>query len=380
MPVTDAYVRRARHLVTYWETSEHRLHNYATGAIHPATPVAVEILDVAGRWTSREAIVGGLPHRDRAEIHRMVDELLEHTLLEATDRPSPPADRTLAGWGGWNPVAGFFHCATRPLPPASREGAHIRARRVAVERGYPSVLKEYPERPRLELPPYDRGGELVDVLLRRRTWRSFGSGDLGLGELSALMGLTFGAQRWVDLGGDRQVVLKTSPSGGARHSIEAYVLAFRVEGLENGTYHYGPDAHTLAKVVAATPRSLLEAFIPTQTGFHNPAALILMTSVFERVQWKYRFPRAYRVVLLDAGHLGQTFALVATSLGLAPFCTAALDDPLVEEHLGIDGIREGVVFAVGVGRRPEAVEWAPMHEDVPVPPTWPPSWTKRFPE
>jgi len=74
-----------------------------------------------------------------------------------------------------------------------------------------------------------------------------------------------------------------------------------------------------------------------------------MTAVFPRTMWKYDFPRAYRVVLLDAGHLCQTFCLVATWLGLAPFCTAALKDTLIEGDLGIDGIRESVLYIAGLG-------------------------------
>ncbi len=84
----------------------------------------------------------------------------------------------------------------------------------------------------------------------------------------------------------------------------------------------------------------------------NAAALFLMTAVFQRTMWKYHMPRAYRVVLLDAGHLCQTFCLVATWLGLAPFCTAALLDSLIEDDLGIDGIRESVLYVAGVGLPP----------------------------
>ncbi|HWY72768.1 MAG TPA: nitroreductase family protein, partial [Burkholderiaceae bacterium] len=59
--------------------------------------------------------------------------------------------------------------------------------------------------------------------------------------------------------------------------------------------------------------------------------------------------RAYRVVLLDAGHLCQTFCLTATRIGLAPFSTAALKDTLIEQDLGIDGISESVLYVAGVG-------------------------------
>jgi hypothetical protein len=36
-------------------------------------------------------------------------------------------------------------------------------------------------------------------------------------------------------------------------------------------------------------------------------------------------------------------------MGLAPFCTAALKDSLIEKDLGIDGISESVLYVAGVG-------------------------------
>jgi SagB-type dehydrogenase family enzyme len=84
----------------------------------------------------------------------------------------------------------------------------------------------------------------------------------------------------------------------------------------------------------------------------DASALFIMTAVFPRTQWKYRFARTYRVVLLETGHLCQTFCLVATWLGLAPFCTAAFQDSLIEKELGLDGIRESVLYLAGVGTLP----------------------------
>ena len=89
-------------------------------------------------------------------------------------------------------------------------------------------------------------------------------------------------------------------------------------------------------------------------------------------QWRYEFPRAYRGVLLDAGHLCQTFCLVSTALGLAPFCTAALADSLIEKDLGLDGVTESVIYACGVGPRPPGVEWAPWPDTEKVPVLVPP--------
>ena len=69
----------------------------------------------------------------------------------------------------------------------------------------------------------------------------------------------------------------------------------------------------------------------------------------------------YRVSLIEAGHVCQTFCLVATSLGLAPFSTMALADSKVEKTLGIDGINESILYSAGVGHRPKDIDWAPWH-------------------
>ena len=96
-----------------------------------------------------------------------------------------------------------------------------------------------------------------------------------------------------------------------------------------------------------------------QTWFKDAAAVFFMTAVFAREQWRYSSPRAYRAVLIDAGHLCQTFCLVATWLELAPFCTMALADSTIERALGIDGISESVIYAAGVGtRKPGATSGA----------------------
>ena len=118
----------------------------------------------------------------------------------------------------------------------------------------------------------------------------------------------------------------------------------------------------------------VEISLGGQSCYAQAPAVFVMTAVFARTQWRYEFPRAYRVVLLDAGHLCQTFCLVATALGLAPFCTAALADSLLEQTLGLDGINESVIYACGVGRRPGEASWAPWPDDQPIPDIRPPKW------
>ena len=134
------------------------------------------------------------------------------------------------------------------------------------------------------------------------------------------------------------VPLKTSPSGGARHPLEAYVLVRRVAGLDSGVYHYAADVHQLERLASAGAAPAFDEVLPTQWWYRDAGALVLLTAVFERTRWRYEGPRAYRAVLIEAGHVCQTFCLTATWLGLAPFCSMALADSAIENMLGLDGV------------------------------------------
>lgn len=88
--------------------------------------------------------------------------------------------------------------------------------------------------------------------------------------------------------------------------------------------------------------------------------MVFVTGVFARMMWKYRHPRAYRVMHMNMGSLMQSFSTSAHALGLAPFVTAALRDSEIERYLGVDGIEESVlaVMATGLpGETATALPW-----------------------
>jgi SagB-type dehydrogenase family enzyme len=370
-------VRRSRFLVTHWDDDAHWVYNFLSRTRRRCSTPEFAILQAAGHWVDADGLRVAVGGEDGADLSAAIDALLTDQLLDSTDCQPSATAKALAAWGRWNPVAGFFHAETRTMGTIDPDAEPSRPTLLRL-RAIPPALKEYAGLPRTELPGGSNMGPLQDVLQQRRTWREFSEQPLSLDETATLLRQTFGVQRWLDAGDNHWVALKTSPSGGARHSIEAYVIAFAVEGVENGTYHYCPDSHALTQLGSEASRDLLRTFLPQQTGFHDPAALIVMTSVFARMQAKYPHPHAYKVVLLDAGHLGQTFALVATALGLAPFCTAHVNAPRIEEHLGIDGVSESVVMCLGVGRRPDGKNWAPQHDHSAGPATRPPEWASRL--
>jgi SagB-type dehydrogenase family enzyme len=180
-----------------------------------------------------------------------------------------------------------------------------------------------------------------------------------LDELATILALSAGVQHWVD-GANIPIPLKTSPSGGARHATEVYIVARDVKGLRKGIYHYAPARHGLTRIGSAVSKPRLRSYVPGSEYFANASAMVFFTSVFARILWRYPYARAYRAALIESGHVCQTFLLAATRLGLAPFSVMALADSIIEHDLGIDGISESVLYAAGVGRPPRGVTWAPL--------------------
>ena len=78
---------------------------------------------------------------------------------------------------------------------------------------------------------------------------------------------------WVDVDGFGWMPLKTSPSGGARHAVEAYVAVRRVDGLTAGIYHYEAASHRLVRLRRGLPARVLAACVPEQTWMAGAPAL-----------------------------------------------------------------------------------------------------------
>ena len=344
--------RRAEHLVCYWRQGHFILHHYRSGRMCGGTPDAVRLLGAFDEWRTLEQAAARLPGCDADWLARNVAHLVRDGLLDARPRRSRRVQAS--AWDGWDPAAGFFHFVTRLTHgPDDRADEAIawNWQRLSGQRR-PPPFKRVASDITVSLPEPDAPGELPEVLRARRTWRRFGRDPVRLADLATLLHLTFGVQLWARNEQGHRFALRTSPSGGALQPIEAYVVASGVTGLQPGAYHYDPAAHVLRRVRGRVTRERATKYLAGQWWFARAPVLVFMSAMFSRTQWKYTAPRAYRTILTEAGHFCQTFCLVATALGLAPFCTQALADPLIERDLGIDGVREAVVYAAGCGVRP----------------------------
>lgn len=359
MQTADRY-RRSPGLVIYWAGSEAVCFIWQSSTRIPISLEAVDVLHAIPDWTTVEELHERIaPDGEAGVVQETVDLLLEIGLVERDGDARPRAP-----WLEW-PQAAFFHFSTKNgIFP---EDLSQRDRDLAAKAQHhpPPAPTKRIEGPRLRLPSASlQDGDLSTTLGKRRTWRRFSARPVPAASLGAVLDATFGVQRRGTVPGQGPIILRTSPSGGSRHSIEAYVLAWNVEGLAAGAYHYDSDTRELVDLQRALSAADIPVLFAHQKYFARAAAIVVMCPVFARSMWRYPQSRAYRTVLIDAGHLGQTFALVATALGLAPFTTMAFGEAALEQLLGLDGISECPIYAAGVGMPDLEAGDLPGHWDV----------------
>jgi SagB-type dehydrogenase family enzyme len=349
-PPPDALLRRASCLVAVWEGERLILENYLTGGRTAGTPEVNRLLAGLTELVPYPRVIAA-----SGSGVELVDQLVAEDILLLGGTPLEQRDRRIQELWTWGHSARHLHYQTRRVrfsADPQEEAASLAA--LAQRRPAPPPFEDRGDA-RIPLPgAFDapRGG-LWELLLRRRTRRDFARTPVSLGELAAVLLWTWGKTHLLHHPVVGSIVLKTSPSGGARHPTEVYPVVLRVAGLEPGIYHYSVRWHALEPVRAGMFEELVVAMCAQQQWVRDAAVAFILTAQVERSMWKYPHAHAYRVLLLDAGHLGQTFQLVCTALGLAPFTSAAMDDELVEHELGLDGVTEVPIYAAAFGRPAE---------------------------
>lgn len=358
----DRY-RRTPGVVVFWADGQ-AVCSHAGAQRIPVSIGALSILEQLTGWCSATDLRDRIaPDGDVAVVAETLTLLHSLGLVEREGE----VDR-YAAWNAWGPEAAFYHFATKNGAFPEDLAAPDRALAEKASHDPPPPPTKRMDGPRLRLPGVAlTAADLDRALATRRTWRNFSAQPVSAAALGTLLHLTFGVQARGHVDGQGPVVLRTSPSGGSRHPIEAYLLAWNVEGLAAGLYHYDSDARELVDLQKPITAREIPPLLAHQTYFAGAGAAVIMCPVFARTMWRYGHSRAYRTVLIDAGHLGQTFCLVATALGLAPFTTMAFSEEKLEGLLGVDGVSECPLYVAGVGMPDPGAMAAPGRVRTPTP-------------
>jgi SagB-type dehydrogenase family enzyme len=169
-----------------------------------------------------------------------------------------------------------------------------------------------------------RDGEFAveHALALRRSIREFAPVPLPLVAVSQLL--------WAAQGVTHPDGLRTTPSAGALHPLEVYLIAGAVTGLEPGVYRYDPQRHLLSLQSAGDSRAGVVKATLSQTWVAEAPAIIVLAGVYQRTSRKYG-ARAPRYVHMEMGHAAQNVYLQATALGLGTTLVGAFrDDELAQ--------------------------------------------------
>jgi SagB-type dehydrogenase family enzyme len=199
-----------------------------------------------------------------------------------------------------------------------------------------------------------------DVLGNRRSHRSFESRGVSLDVLSTILRAGFGPLRFQDTGEYGTVQLRAPMGAGARNEAFPIVFAFSVEGLEPAAYVYDEVRHALIAVADGDMRSQLESATAEQ-GFNEACAFnIVVTSDAADFAWKYRHPRAYRMLMNDIGAIAQVVGMTAESLSLGCATTAAISVDEISSLVPLADEREMPLISLAIGHPRKTVEGLPL--------------------
>ncbi|HEY1213788.1 MAG TPA: hypothetical protein VGE93_09185, partial [Bryobacteraceae bacterium] len=94
----------------------------------------------------------------------------------------------------------------------------------------------------------------------------------------------------------------------------------------------------------------LDHFFPvlrTRTPF-IPRCIVTLTSTFDRNMYRYREPRTYRTVHMDAGHTAGSARILANACGWNSALAMSDNSQAIEQYLGLDPMVEGYMMSVAL--------------------------------
>ena len=193
---------------------------------------------------------------------------------------------------------------------------------------------------------YIKDLSLDRIIASRKSRRKYSDEPLQIQELSFLLWATQGIRKQ----NNDFTALRHVPSAGARHSFETYIFARNVRGLEPALYRFLPQDNELVllKTIPNMTADLSRAAFG-QKFVGLGAATFVWSCIPYRMEWRYG-PTAYRVILMDAGHVCQNLYLACEAIGAATCAVAAYDQEAMDELIGLDGEEEFAIYAAPVGK------------------------------
>lgn len=317
--------------------------NFLAKATFSCSSDVASLLVAWGKWATPEQIGIKLGlHVD--EVRTTAAQLVEMAALVTHNSPLAAMEAEYGNAWRWGVPAAMLHFALAdPDIMTVEESEHLQLERLASTAQPALFSRNDAAAIKLDVPDND----LIDLMARRRSIRSTAKPSITIGQLAECLFAGMGITGWTENCAGR-LPLGMTPSGGARNPFEAYVLARNVEGLDPGIYHYSAIDHDLGRI-AINDLPSASTLVGGQEWANQMPCLILLSASLDRTMWKYSDPNAYRVVLVEAGHIGQNIMLAATRHGLSACPTAALNHSTIKRLIGSNRLTDAPIYALTLG-------------------------------
>lgn len=299
----------------------------------------------------------GLPYKDIAEnfteitndyFAECVSLLVEQGALIQKDTAYALEEEEKLGQWDWGLPSSLFHFSGQDDEFLTQQETEALQLRTLENIAQPPLfeLNEFTNNVQVLNKPSEEN-ELISLMARRRSVRDGDNRTIDVDTLSDCLYAGLGITDFVENCAGN-LPLSMTPSGGARNPYEAYVYVSSVSGLEPGVYHYSAFEHNLSLVTKELEFRASE-LVANQEWADNMACLVFLCAYFERTMWKYKEDKAYRVVMIEAGHIGQNIMLAATRNNCTACPTAALAHAKISEQLKLKSPVHSPVYVLAIG-------------------------------
>jgi SagB-type dehydrogenase family enzyme len=336
-------------ITTFPHGGEIVVYNYLTKTAITCPSADLYWLTVAPIWTSIDEIALAHPHIERGSLLRELRGLADSGILLQEGTKNAEQEASYTELWELGKAAAVFHFSALDNEFADTSVSVQKQKERAITDPSP-ILFSRNLGPEISLPaiPASNSKALLNVMMRRRTNREVWPEPITIPQLSECLFSGLGITGFVQT--ETNILpLKMTPSGGARNPFEAYVWARNIEGLEPGIYHYSALDHTLGKLPTQT-NQLPGKLLANQDWANDMPAIVFLVAEIRRTTWKYNDPNAYRVVMIEAGHIAQNIMLTCTDNELTACPTAALCHSKISELLGLKNLTQTPIYALAIGK------------------------------
>ncbi len=165
-------------------------------------------------------------------------------------------------------------------------------------------------------------GSILSLMSKRLSHRNFNNTSISFSALSNLLFSTLGVT------GEHRV----TPSAGGLYPLSIYFISLNIESLKKGLYKYLPETNEVYLIASMKNIKInwLEMFNTTQVDYASSSILVFIFGDIHIASSRYG-ERAYRYLLLEAGHSAQNISLICIEEKLDHVCIGGFYDNYVSD-------------------------------------------------